>query len=74
MRSLVISPSHWRVPLKRPSMQMDWPARRQMLHRMHIPAAKGTPRQVAFQQAFIDEELPMPVVGALFGYPPCGLY
>ena len=30
----VISPSHWRVPPKRPSMQMDRPARRrQMLHR-----------------------------------------
>ena len=27
----VISPSHLRVPPKRPSMQMDWPSHRQML-------------------------------------------
>ena len=39
-----------------------------------IPKAMGTPREVAFTRAFIDEELPLSVCGALYGYPPCGLY
>ena len=39
-----------------------------------IPEAMGTPRGVAFSQAFIDEELPLAVRGALYGYPACGLY
>lgn len=39
-----------------------------------IPKAWGTPRQVAFRQAFIDEEIPLRIAGALYGYPSCGLY
>ena len=39
-----------------------------------IPEAMGTPRQVAFTRAFIDEKLSFAVTGALYGYPPCGLY
>ncbi len=39
-----------------------------------IPEATGAPREVAFTQAFIDEDLPLVVIGALYGYPPCGLY
>ena len=39
-----------------------------------IPEAEGTPREVAFTRAFIDEELPFAVIGALYGYPSCGLY
>ena len=39
-----------------------------------IPEAMGTPGQVAFTQAFIDEVLPFAVTGALYGYPSCGLY
>ena len=39
-----------------------------------IAEANGTPREVAFAQDFIDEALPYAVIGALYGYPPCGLY
>ena len=38
-----------------------------------IAEANGTPREVAFAQDFIDEALPYAVIGALYGYPPCGL-
>ena len=34
-----------------------------------IEAAGGTPRQVAFQQTFIDEQMSFTSIGALFGYP-----
>ena len=40
----------------------------------YLAKAACTPREAAFTQAFIDEELPLPVVGAMYGYPPCGLY
>ncbi len=39
-----------------------------------ISPAGGTPRVLAFTQEFIDEELPLSVIGPLYGYPACGLY
>jgi hypothetical protein len=33
-----------------------------------VVAGVGTPREVAFTQAFIDEALPFSVIGALYGY------
>ena len=46
----------------------------QSLHNLVSKTAKGTLRQVGFQQKFIDEELPMPVMWVLFGYVPCEIY
>ena len=39
-----------------------------------LAGAGGTPRELAFTSNFIDEQLPLPVMGALYGYPSCGLY
>ena len=39
-----------------------------------LKKAGGTARALAFTADFIDERLPLPIMGALYGYPSCGLY
>lgn len=34
----------------------------------NVVAGAGAPREVAFTKAFIDERLPMRMIGALYGY------
>lgn len=35
-----------------------------------VDVGVGTPRELAFTQAFVDEEYTFVVMGALYGYPP----